>query len=84
MTVAPTQPPQTPVVIYSVAAGTGWTCTRSSGVALATNTTTPVAACAAALVAASVNPSTLVILYSPSSTPLWNGELADMSLVTGR
>jgi hypothetical protein len=86
MTVAPTQPPQTPVIVYSVPGTTAGTltCTRSSGVTLATNTATPVAACAAALNTAGVAPSALVVLYAPSNTPLFNGELVDMLLVTGR
>jgi hypothetical protein len=86
VTVAPTQPPQTPVIVYSVAGTTAGTvtCTQSNGTVRATNTATPVAACAAALNTAGVAPSTLVTLYAPSNTPLWNGELVDMMLVVGQ
>jgi hypothetical protein len=87
MTTATLQPPAAPVVIYSAAgasAGT-MTSTRSSGgTALCTNSATPIAACAAALNTAGVNASALVNLLAPSGNPLWQGQLGDMLLVTGR
>jgi hypothetical protein len=45
---------------------------------LATNTSTPINACAIALNSASVDPSTLVTLLGPSANPAYQGQLHDM------
>ena len=85
MTIAITQPSANPVTIYSTENSSGqWTCTKAGGSALATNTTTPIHDCAAALDAASVDHSTQVVLLAPSSNPAWNGQLADMLNVNWR
>jgi hypothetical protein len=73
-------PPATPVVIYSTETAAGlWTCTRSNGTVLATNTATPVKDCSVALRAASVDLSTLVTLLGPSGNPTYGpAQLSDM------
>ncbi len=85
MPIATLQPPAAPVVIYSVAGASPGqlTCTQSNGTVLATNSTTPIATCAAALNTNGVDHSTLVTLLAPSSNPAWHGQLSDMLNVTG-
>ena len=79
MPVATLQPPANPVVIYSTENSPGqWTCTTAAGTVLATNTSTPINACATALNSASVDPSTLVTLLGPSANPAYRGQLHDM------
>jgi hypothetical protein len=79
MPIATLQPPANPVVIQSTENSSAqWTCTQTNGTVLATNTTTPVNACATALNTASVTPSTLVTLLSPSGNPTYHGQLNDM------
>jgi hypothetical protein len=78
-------PPANPVVVYSTADASGnWTCAESTGTVLASATTTPVHDVAQALVAASVDLSTLVTLLAPCGVHHFSGQLNDMATITGR
>jgi hypothetical protein len=85
MTVARTEPPKTPIVFNATQSATpgAWLLTTSS-TSIGTIPSTPIAQTAVLstvgniMKAVPVDPSTLVVVLSPSSNPFWNGELADM------